>query len=243
MTSAPLIENHTENLRLLTATAGGARVAFTDRLGGVSDHPFDSLNLAITVGDERPSVLENRTRVATAVGFDADSLALARQVHGSDVIEVGPGDAGVLGAADLLVTETSTTMGILTADCAPVIIVGGGRAAVVHAGWRGVVAGAVERGLELVPAATHAWVGPSIHSCCYEVGPEVVDAFRSRDLPVADDSHVDPGAAAAEVLRRAGVANVEASEECTFHNQRYFSYRRDGVTGRQGGFVTLGDSP
>ena len=239
MTSAPLTEMRSENLRLLTAAAGGARVAFTDRVGGVSEEPFDSLNLAITVGDERASVVENRKRVAAAAGFDAGSLALARQVHGADVIEVGPGDAGVLGEADLLVTETATTMGILTADCAPVIIVGGGRAAVVHAGWRGVVAGAVERGLELVPAATHAWVGPSIHACCYEVGSEVIEAFRARDLPVADDSHVDPGAAAAEILRRAGLANVEASEECTFHDPRYFSYRRDGVTGRQGGFVTL----
>lgn len=240
LTSASLTGTHSGDVRLLTAEAGGARVAFTDRAGGVSDPPFHSLNLAITVGDQRDAVLENRRRVGTAAGFDADRLALARQVHGVDVIEVQRGDAGVLGDADLLVTEApAATMGILTADCAPVVIVGGGRAAVVHAGWRGVVAGAVERGLELVPAATHAWVGPSIHACCYEVGPEVIDAFRSRALPVADDSHVDPGAAAAEILRRAGIGNVDASAECTFCDPRYFSYRRDGVTGRQGGFVTL----
>lgn len=240
MTSASLIETHAGGLRLLTGSAAGARVAFTDRRGGTSEEPFDSLNLAITVGDERDPVLENRRRVADAAGFDVSKLALARQVHGRDVIEVRSGDSGVLGEADLLVTEASgTTIGILTADCAPVVLVGGGRAAVVHAGWRGVVGGAVERGLELVPDATHAWVGPSIHSCCYEVGEDVLDEFRSRSLPVADDSHVDPGAAAASILHRAGIGTVVASEECTFCNDRYFSYRRDRVTGRQGGFVTL----
>ena len=85
-----------------------------------------------------------------------------------------------------------------------------------------------------------AWVGPSIHSCCYEVGPEVIEAFGARGLPIADASHVDPGATAAHILKRAGVKQVEASTECTSCDARYFSYRRDGVTGRQGGFVTMG---
>jgi YfiH family protein len=235
-----LTETVSDGIRLLTATGPGARIAFTDRNGGVSAAPFDSLNLAITVGDERERVLENRSRVATAAGFDISRLALAKQVHGADVIEATETDSGVLGEADVLVTAARrTTLGIMTADCSPVILVGAERAAVVHAGWRGVVAGAVERGLKEVPDASHAWIGPSIHACCYEVGPEVIEAFRSRGLPVADESHVDPSDAAAAILREAGVPNVDVSSDCTSCDTRYFSFRRDGVTGRQGGFVTL----
>jgi YfiH family protein len=235
-----LTETNSAGIRLITASAPGARIAFSDRNGGVSPAPFDTLNLAITVGDDRDGVLENRARVAAAATFDISRLALAKQVHGADVIEATATDSGVLGEADVLVTEArGTTLGIMTADCSPVILVGAERAAVVHAGWRGVVAGAVERGLKEVPDATHAWIGPSIHACCYEVGPEVVEAFRARDLPVADDSHVDPSDAAAAILRSAGIANVEVSSDCTSCDGRYFSFRRDGVTGRQGGFVTL----
>jgi hypothetical protein len=238
--SAARSETISAGIRLITAACPGARIAFTDRNGGVSAAPFDSLNLAITVGDERERVLENRGRVATAAGFDIDRLALAKQVHGADVIQVGAGDSGVLGEADVLVTSApGTTIGIMTADCSPVMLVGRGKAAVVHAGWRGVVAGAVESGLEQVPDASHAWIGPSIHACCYEVGPEVIDAFRDRGLPVADESHVDPAEAAAAILRASGVANVDVSPDCTHCDRRYFSFRRDGLTGRQGGFVTL----
>ncbi|MGH2809084.1 MAG: peptidoglycan editing factor PgeF [Actinomycetota bacterium] len=235
-----LSETATSGVRLITAAGPGARIAFSDRNGGVSDAPYDSLNLAITVGDDRARVLENRARVAAAAGFDGERLALARQVHGADVIEATATDSGMLGEADVLVTTApGTTIGIMTADCSPVILVGRRRAAVVHAGWRGVVAGAVERGLEEVPDATHAWIGPSIHACCYEVGPEVVDAFRARGLPVAGPDRVDPSRAATAILHRAGIENVVVSDDCTSCDQRYFSFRRDGVTGRQGGFVTL----
>ena len=237
---ADLTETHAGGIALLAGRAPGAAVAFTDRAGGVSTPPFDTLNLAITVGDDRARVVENRSRVAAAAGFDAAALVLAKQVHGDGVIEAGPGDRGVIGEADILVTsETGTTLGILTADCAPVILAGEGRAAVVHAGWRGVVAGAVERGLEAVGRVAQAWVGPSIHACCYEVGPEVIDAFEARGLPIADATHVDPSRAAAQILGDAGVEEIEVSSRCTCCDLRYFSYRRDGLTGRQGGFVTL----
>lgn len=235
-----LEETVTGDVRLLTAVVPSARVAFSDRRGGVSAAPFDTLNLAITVGDDRPPVMTNRRRVADAAGFRHESLVLAKQVHGADVIEAVAGDQGVLGVADILITSApGTTLGILTADCAPVILVGRSRAAVVHAGWRGVVAGAVERGLEAMGEVVAAWVGPSIHACCYEVGPEVIEAFGTRGLPVADATHVDPGAVAAHILESSGVPSVEASPECTSCEARYFSYRRDGLTGRQGGFVTL----
>jgi polyphenol oxidase len=129
-------------------------------------------------------------------------------------------------------------IGILTADCAPVIVQGDEGIAVAHAGWRGVVAGAVDRGIEVVGRARAAWIGPAIHSCCYQVGPEVIAAFEARGLPVEGPDRVDPARAAAHVLARSGVESV-VSDHCTHHFDRYFSYRRDGVTGRQGAFAWI----
>ena len=226
--------------RLLTARGANVQVAFSDRNGGVSDAPYDTLNLALKVGDDAGAVWENRMRVATTAGFQVDDLALARQVHGAAVIGVGPDMAGVVGEADVLTTgEAGKPIGILTADCSPVVLEGDDRIGVVHAGWRGVVAGAVESGLDAVGSVRRAWIGPSIHACCYEVGPEVIDAFRDKDLPVADETHVDPARAAAALLERAGVTDVVVSDECTHCDPRYFSYRRDGTTGRQGAFAWL----
>jgi YfiH family protein len=241
--SPTLTQAGADGLRLLTdarAAEHGVAVFFTDRRGGVSAAPYDSLNLAARVGDDAARVEENRRRVADGAGFDVTRLALARQVHGASVIEVRVGDAGVVGEADVLVTRSrATTIGILTADCAPVVLWGDGVIALVHAGWRGLVAGAVEAGVTATGEVNAAWVGPSIHACCYEVGPEVIDAFERRNLPVSDGAHVDPGRAAAVALRRAGVEAVVVSDRCTSCDKSYFSHRRDGVTGRQGAFATL----
>ena len=223
-----------------SARRGGILVAFTARLGGVSKPPYDTLNLAVRVGDDRADVMENRTRAAAAAGFDAALLALALQVHAAEVLDVAPDDAGVLGEADGLFTPApGPVLAILAADCAPVALWGERGVAIVHAGWRGLVAGVVAKGVERVGAVHAAWIGPSIHSCCYEVGPEVVAAFEGAGLPVADDSHADPGRAARAALHDAGVERVAMSEICTSCDRRFFSYRRDGVTGRHGAFVSL----
>jgi copper oxidase (laccase) domain-containing protein len=84
-----------------------------------------------------------------------------------------------------------------------------------------------------------AWVGPCIHACCYVVGDDVTSAFEGRGLPIAGAGRVDPAAAAADALRRAGVAAVCIATECTSCDPRYFSYRREGVTGRQAAIVGL----
>ncbi len=221
------------------ARAQGLLVAFTNRTGGVSAAPYDSLNLAARGGDDPDVVEQNRVRAAQAVGFDAAQLALCRQIHGTDVKEVTKGEVGVVGEADaLVVREPGPVAGILTADCAAVVVWGEGGAAVLHGGWRGLAAGVIEIGTEAVAAHT-AYIGPCIRACCYEVGPEVVDAFRAGGLPVADERHVDPGTAADAALRRAGVTRVTDSTVCTGCDPSYFSYRRDGVTGRQGAFVAL----
>lgn len=222
------------------APARRVLVAFTDRVGGTSEGGYRSLNLALRVGDRRSAVEENRRRVAAALGFQPSALALARQVHGAEVLHVEPGASGVLGEADVLTARSpGPVLAVLTADCAPVALAGERGIAMVHAGWRGLVAGAVERGVAAVGPVWGAWVGPSIHACCYQVGSEVTDAFERSGLPVAGSGRVDPGRAAAFALHRAGVERVAASHECTSCDERYFSYRRDGVTGRQAGLVAL----
>ena len=242
-----LIAADAGGLRLWTEPEGGAvgaSVVFTDRTGGVSSPPYHRLNLAARVGDRHEDVAENRRRVAAAAGFDLRRLVLSRQVHGTTARRVGADDSGVVGEADVLVTDTpGTALAILTADCAAVVIRGAGGLAVVHAGWRGLAAGAVEAGVRAVAPARAAWVGPAIRACCYEVGTEVVDAFRRRGLPVTDHRHVDVSGAARAALAAAGVPLVAAVDDCTACLDRYFSYRRDGVTGRQGAFALLTAAP
>lgn len=222
------------------ARARGVLVCFSDRHGGVSRPPYDSLNLAARVGDDRAAVDDNRARVARAAGFALHRLALARQVHGAELREVSQGDSGVVGEADgLVVRAPGPVIGILTADCAPVVVEGDEGVALLHAGWRGLVAGIVARGVRAVGRASAAWVGPSIRACCYEVGPDVVEAFHAAGLPVAGSERVDPADAARAALHRAGVPAVKVARGCTACGERYFSYRRDGVTGRQGAFVGI----
>jgi YfiH family protein len=238
-----LIERTAGSVRVLVdepARRGGVLVAFTDRGGGVSKAPYATLNLAARVGDDRAAVDENRARAAAAVGFDAGALVLARQVHGAHVMTAHAGDRGVIGEADVLISRVpGRVIGILTADCVPVALLGDGVVALAHAGWRGLVGGAIEGAVAAVGEVRSAWVGPSIHSCCYEVGPEVIAAFRERGLPVEAPDRVDPGLAAVAVLRREGIEEIDATTDCTSCDTRYFSYRRDGVTGRQGAFIGL----
>lgn len=239
---ATLLEARAAGLRFLTdprAHERGLLVAFSDRNGGVSDPPFDTLNVSRSVGDPDQAAA-NRERVADALGFDVGSLALLRQVHGAEVVETGPGSSGVQGEGDGLVArEPGVVCGVLTADCVPVLLEGRTGVAALHAGWRGLVAGVLQRGVEEVGPVTAAWIGPSIHACCYEVGDDVTDAFTQAGLPVAGPRRVDPSSAALAALKRAGVTNVARSGECTSCGSNYFSYRRDGETGRQAAFISL----
>jgi purine-nucleoside/S-methyl-5'-thioadenosine phosphorylase / adenosine deaminase len=240
------------------ARRDGLLVAFCDRRGGVGSWPYDSLNLGARVGDDGAAVTENRRRAARACGFDVGALRLSRQVHGAKVIEVSPlfsphqvavgattctensGSPVVVGEADgLLARHSGPVLGILTADCAAVVVAGRSGVALLHAGWRGLAAGVVAAGVAEVGGAHKAWVGPAIKACCYEVGAEVVDAFGRAGLPVADASHVDIPNAAAAALVASGVSEVACAEVCTACSPDYFSHRRDGVTGRQGAFAAL----
>jgi YfiH family protein len=196
------------------------------------------LNLGRATEDDTANVDGNRERVAHAVGIHSSDIHFVRQVHGARVVDRdGPPEPGALEEADGIVLRGTGAAAVLAADCVPMIIRGSEGVAALHAGWRGLAAGAIEAAVGKVGRDPIAWVGPSIHACCYEVGPEVISAFEDAGLPVADASHVDPGRAAVVALHRAGAARIAAWHECTSCTKRFFSHRRDGVTGRQAGLV------
>ena len=242
--------------------AAGVVAAFSGRAGGLGGAPYDSLNLALHVGDEPRTVLANRRRVATVLGLAGMPWATVRQVHGAGVVQVTPERLGQgppeakpqLAEADALVgAAPGVVLAVLVADCVPLLLVDPQARVVgaVHAGWRGLAAGVVEQGVAALaragadPAATVALVGPAIGGCCYQVGEEVRAAVAGRYPAAAATTRtgapaLDLAAGALQALGRAGVRQVRAAAECTRdHPERSFSYRRDPVTGRQAGLVAL----
>jgi YfiH family protein len=213
-------------------TARGVVVAFTTREGGVSEGAYASLNLGRLTRDAQANVEENRRRACAAIGADADSAAINRQIHSATVHRAHPGARGEPGDG-LWTDEPGVPMLVLTADCLPIALVRNGALAVLHAGWRGLAEGVVEAGAAALGGVDAAIVGPGIGPCCYEVGAEVAARFE-RDL--TRDRKLDLWTAASRALTRAGAASVERVDLCTACNpQLFFSHRRDdGVTGRQG---------
>lgn len=242
--ATPLEDREHEGVRVLTdadAREHGVLVAFGNRRGGVSRPPFDELNLNTEGGDCVADAAENRRRIAKTAGFDPSALVLFRPVHGIHLETVVAGQTEDDRAADGLVTAApGRVLGLLTADCAAVVVAGERSVAILHAGWRGLAAGIVAAGVEAVGPVWRAWVGPAIRDCCYEVGDEVLAAFRARNLPV-HAGRVDIAEAAEAALRSAGVEDVLVADTCTGCDRDYFSYRRDGLTGRQGAFVSILD--
>ena len=237
-----------DDLALIDWKAPGPyRVAFSTRLGGVSEGAFASLNLGILTEDDPASVVENRVRLCDAVGADPDGATMAWQRHGAIVARaqsrgiVMPGT--VYDHCDgLWSDEPGRAMLLLTADCLPIAVArtGGGRPAVeiLHAGWRGLLAGLVVAGVRAIGArGLRAVIGPSIGPCCYEVGEEVADPFRQAfGEDVVRDGKLDLWTAAERALRAAGCEHVDRFDICTScEEDRFFSHRRDhGRTGRQG---------
>jgi polyphenol oxidase len=221
------------------------RVAFTTRLGGVSEGDFESLNLGILTDDDPERVVENRRRVCAAVGADAGTATMAWQVHGGVVTEAKP--RGILERTTfdqcdgLWTREPGQAMALVTADCYPVAVAranGEPALCVLHVGWRGLLDGIAESGAEaLGPESLQAIVGPGIGPCCYEVGEEVAEPFRRRfGESVLVDRNLDLAAATEQALREAGVETIERTGHCTAcEPELFFSHRRDrGRTGRQG---------
>lgn len=218
----------------------GARAYFSTRLGGLSEGRYESLNLGILTDDDQLRVEENRRRLLARAGV-AD-VAMARQVHGVDLIEWYAASSQPLREADAHATEVEGLgLLVLVADCLPLALAAPGRVAILHCGWRGLAGGIVERALATFGERPAAALGPCIGRCCYEVGPEVLDAFAGLD-GVADGRILDLRAVAEAKLRAGGVEVVRHVEVCTSCNpDLLFSHRRDaGVTGRQCGIVVRG---
>lgn len=259
-----------DGVRWLQADLGGARAAFATRTGGVSAAPFDSLNLGLLTDDRHEAVVENRWRLAAALGFEPEQIAHGRQVHGSELaahthpdppfrgsfgtpgLAKEPAEAeepGIPGVDGHVVGSPGMAVLVFTADCLPVALAGPGGVAMLHCGWRGLAAGIVARGAEAI-GATEAAIGPGIGPCCYEVGPEVIDAFSitAADGPVSAamggksaPRRLDLAEVAQRLLREAGVERVQSAGLCTgCEPELFFSHRRDGGrTGRQGGLVWI----
>ena len=230
---------------------GGARAAFSARLGGVSEGLFESLNLGRLTGDLPDAVHENRHRLAAALGIDPKLVLIGKQVHSVRVVRhdqppehplyANP-TPGLPEADGQATSHPEMAPLVFVADCLPVALAGPGGMAMIHCGWRGLAAGIVERGVQEVEAHAAA-VGPGIGPCCYEVGDEVLAAFEALGPDVADGRMLDLRRAASRLLERAGVASVEVAEECTScQPELFFSHRRDGKrTGRQAGLVWASD--
>jgi YfiH family protein len=237
-----------------TLEARGCAVVFTERTGGVSTGPFDSLNLGFGTGDAATRVRRNRERLRRAL--DIAPFAVGEQVHGVAAARVGAGRAGAgfrsrgsaIPRADALIaSHRGRPVAVLAADCVPVVLAWDGRVAVVHAGWRGMAGGIVGRVVERVgeppPAAA---IGPAIGPCHYEVGEDVAAAVAGGSPAGArverrgERTFLDLAGTVEGVLRLAGVTEVDRAGECTAcHADRFFSHRRDGTTGRQAAVAWL----
>lgn len=218
----------------------GFEVAFTTRVGGVSEGPFASLNLGRKSGDDVTRADENRRIACEAVGADVEKLALNFQVHSDRVLKAAPGMRGEH-ADGLWTDEPGLPILAMSADCLPVAIARVDKApavAVLHVGWRGLLAGVVAAGARaLGGSALAAAIGPGIGPCCYEVGEEVATPFRERfGDDVVRAGRLDLWTSAERALHAAGVERVDRLDRCTFcEPETFFSHRRDaGRTGRQG---------
>lgn len=228
------------------ASLPGLRHGFFTRQGGVSEGPFASLNMGRRSGDDLDRVATNRARAAAALGFQPDSLVTALQVHSPACIAVRePWAPDAAPEADALVTDRAgLLLGVLTADCGPVLLADpqAGVIGAAHAGWKGAQGGVLEAALAAMtalgarPGRIAAVVGPAIARESYEVGPELAESFRDTDpespafftpMRGSDRLLFDLKGYAASRLRRAGVERIEIlSNDTAAEEGLFFSYRR-----------------
>lgn len=226
------------------------RALSTSRQGGVSVKPFDSLNLSEGVGDDAKAVQFNRNRLVDDLGLPCEPQWLS-QVHGCEVASLPLKQDCEADAA--WSDEPGQVCAVLTADCLPLLLCnqGGTEVAAVHAGWRGLCNGVIEATVERFsspPEQLLAWLGPAIGPTAFEVGAEVRDAFLVRDEAASDAFRRGKGdrwmanlfLLARQRLARKGVEHVYGDNLCTCENSdHFFSYRRDGVTGRMATMIWI----
>lgn len=227
----------------------GVRALSTTRLGGVSAAPWAGFNLGDHVGDDPAAVSANR--LALGRGLPAQPVWL-RQVHGTRCVDAALA-AGEVVADASFTRQRGVVCAVMTADCLPVLLCDDDATVVgvVHAGWRGLVGGVVEAtvaAMEVPGGRLMAWLGPAIGPRAFEVGGEVREAFIARDPAAALGFVAAPGGKwlcdihrlARQRLAGAGVHRFTGADFCTVSDpSRFFSYRRDGITGRMASLVWL----
>jgi YfiH family protein len=231
--------------------ATSVKALTTTRQGGVSQGPYASLNLADHVGDAADDVQRNRLAIQRRLSLPNPPVWL-HQLHSDRVVDAA--HCGQCPSADAsFAARTQVVCAVLTADCLPVLFCdrAGTRVAAAHAGWRGLAAGILEstvRALDTEPQRLLAWLGPAIGPAAFEVGGEVRRSFVDRQaeaarafLPRRDGRWLaDLYELARLRLLAVGVSAVYGGGLCTFSDrERFYSYRRDGVTGRMASLIWL----
>ena len=216
-----------------------AWVWFFTRKGGVSEPPYDSLNISTVVGDDEDAVAENRSRIKIAMG-DRPS-AWVRQVAGDGVVEVK--EPGFAGEADALLTRRKgCALVVAVADCVPVALIGEEVVGLVHSGWRGTLAEISHKAARAMDGETRAYIGPCIRGCCYEVSEELANEFAERFGPeVVSGRYLSLPDAIVRTLQEAGVGEVHDLGLCTgCRPDLFYSHRKQGPkTGRNLAAVAL----
>jgi hypothetical protein len=229
---------------------GRVRAYSTTRTGGCSEGPWASLNLGGNTGDDPDAVAQNRRLLRSML--PAEPLWL-QQVHGTAVVRHGGAGTGAPEADASIAMAPGRVCVVLTADCLPVLICNrrGDRVAAAHAGWRGLAAGVLEATVSALgddPGSLLAWLGPAIGPTVYEVGDDVRDVFLGQSAgdfspcftARGDRWLFDLYGAARLKLAAAGVRAVYGGSACTFSEpRRFYSYRRDGQTGRMASLIWL----
>lgn len=233
------------------------RACCTTRQGGVSQAPYAGFNLGDHVGDDPRAVQANRAYLQQALSLPAQPAWL-QQVHGTTVLRLPQAKAHGAQADASVTAQPGRVCAVLTADCLPLLFCDrkGTAVAAAHAGWRGLAAGVIEATvaeLAVAPEALLVWLGPAIGPAAFEVGEEVRQAFVAHDaqaaaaFTVSGTSATDSGrwladlyALARQRLQRLGVTQIYGGGLCTYTDQqRFYSYRRDGTTGRMASLIWL----
>lgn len=231
---------------------GRVRAYATTRAGGLSRGPYQGLNLGDHVGDDPAVVAANRAGLARALDLHTPPCWL-RQVHGQGLVDLDrPDSAGAPLTGDASLSRTpGRVCAVLTADCLPVLFCdrAGQRVAAAHAGWRGLAAGVLAATVRALgePGDLLAWLGPAIGAQAFEVGDEVRATFLARNAAAAAAFRPQRGRWLCDLaglarleLRTLGVHALYGGELCTYSDpRRFYSYRRDGVTGRQASLIWL----
>lgn len=222
----------------------------TTRIGGFSSSPYQGLNLGQHVGDDPALVEKNRDWLTDKSRLPTFPVWL-NQTHSTHVVEVNQPTKNILDADGVMTTHMNVVCSVMTADCLPVLLTNsnGTQVAAVHAGWRGLVNGILENAVSKMQGEIIAWLGPAIGPNAFEVGNEVRDMFvdveRKASIGFTPSPNegkwmADMSLLARQRLNSVNVQSVYSSDLCTFQSpEKFYSYRRDGVTGRQASLIWI----